>query len=128
MRVKEIMKKAVNISSESSLQAAARIMVKEHIGSLIIMSGNEISGIITERDILKRVSEDSKSLERPVAEVMSRDVITIGSKRFIDDAASVMSQNKIKKLPVVDDGKLVGIITSTDIVAHSEDMGEFSLF
>ncbi|MBN1544983.1 CBS domain-containing protein [Candidatus Woesearchaeota archaeon] len=128
MRVKEIMKKAVTISSDSSLQDAARIMAKEHIGSIIIVSGDEIKGIITERDILKSVSEDSKSLERPLSEFMSRDIVMIGSKRLIDDAASLMSQNKIKKLPVVDDGRLVGIITSTDIIAHSKDLGEFSLF
>ncbi len=128
MRVKDIMKKAVTVDSGVSLRDAAKLMVKERIGSLIVMDGDSIGGIITERDMLKRVCERKDTLEKKVGLFMSRKLITVSSNRFIDHAATVMSEHNIKKLPVVDDGKLKGIITSTDIVAHHDELDDLSVF
>lgn len=128
MRVKEIMKKAITVNADVSLRDAAKLMVTDRIGSLIVMDHESIAGIITERDMLKRVCETTDTLTRPVSDFMSKELITVDSHQLIDDAANLMSEKNIKKLPVVDDGKLMGIITSTDIVAHHDDLNDLSVF
>ncbi len=128
MRVKEIMKKAITVNVDVSLRDAARLMVSDNIGSLIVMDNDSVEGIITERDMLKRVCETTETLVQPVKNFMSKNLITVASNQMIDDAAKIMSENNIKKLPVVDDGKLMGILTSTDIVAHHDDLNDLSVF
>ncbi len=128
MRVKEIMKKAITVSADVSLRDAAKLMVSDNIGSLIVMDNDSVEGIITERDMLKKVCETTETLVQPVRNFMSKELISVASHQMIDDAAQIMSKNNIKKLPVVDDGKLMGIVTSTDIVAHHDDLNDLSVF
>ena len=128
MRVKEIMKKAVTITDDRTLQEAAKSMTSKGIGCLVVTGEDGVIGILTERDILKQVSNDPGSLDKSVKEVMSTEVITIEPKTPIDDAAKIMSKHKIKKLPVMEEGKLLGIITSTDLVSNSADFGGCYLF
>jgi CBS domain-containing protein len=128
MRVKEIVKKAVTITADRTLKEAAKLMAEHGIGCLIVVSGDDLIGIVTERDVLKQASNDIGSLDRPVKDSMSTDVITVESNMRLNDAAEVMSKHKIKKLPVLEKGKLLGIITSTDLISNSEDFGGFSLF
>src|SRR3989338_5449331 len=122
MKVSELMKKAIVVEENISLRNAAKIMSEKAIGSLIVVKGEKIAGIITERDILKNVDQLSSKLSK----IMSKNVITISPKKSIDEAASLMSESKIKRLPVVDNGEIVGIITATDIIVHSETLlGKF---
>jgi CBS domain-containing protein len=123
MLVKEIMKKAVTVSSSAIVKEAAQTMVKDNIGSLIVIDKGKLTGIITERDILKYFS-NSGSPGASISKIMSRNVKTIELNEEIEDAAAIMSQNKIKRLPVTQKGKLVGIITATDLVANSESFDE----
>ncbi|MBW2967177.1 CBS domain-containing protein [Candidatus Woesearchaeota archaeon] len=122
------MKNVETIEQNHTFKEAATLMAKKGIGCLVITDSDGVSGIVTERDVLKQVAKDSSALDRPVKDVMSADVITIESDKHIDDAAALMSEKKIKKLPVVDDGQLVGIITSTDLIANCSDFNDFSLF
>lgn len=127
MRVKEIMKKVITIDRRATVKEAASLMSKKGIGSLVITTGNLIIGIVTERDILKHISH-SNNLHTSVEDIMSPDVITIDSAASIDEAANLMFQHKIKKLPVVENGKLLGIITATDIIANADSIDEPFLF
>src|SRR3989338_7223919 len=120
MKVSELMKKAIVVEEGISLKNAAKIMSEKAIGSLIVVKGEKIAGIITERDILKNVDQLSSKLSK----VMSKNVITISPKKSIDEAALLMSESKIKRLPVVDNGEIVGIITATDIIVHSDALNE----
>ena len=120
MKVSELMKKAVAVDENITLKDSARIMSQKQIGSLIVMKNDKIVGIATERDILKNIDRLSSRL----SEVMSKNVITISHKKSIDEAASLMAEKKIKRLPVVDKGELAGIITATDILAHSDALNE----
>jgi len=120
MKVSELMKKAIVVEENISLRNAAKIMSEKAIGSLIVVKGEKIAGIITERDILKNVDQLSSKLSK----IMSKNVITISPKKSIDEAASLMSESKIKRLPVVDNGEIVGIITATDIIVHSDALNE----
>ena len=120
MKVSELMKKAIVVEENISLRNAAKIMSEKAIGSLIVVKGEKIAGIITERDILKNVNQ----LNSKLSQTMSKNVITISPKKSIDEAASLMSESKIKRLPVVDNGEIVGIITATDIIVHSDALNE----
>ncbi len=129
MLVKEIMNKPKTIKEDATVQEAANLMSKGNIGSLVVMAGKKMVGIVTERDILSKVEAKGKNGSSVlVKEIMSKNVITTEPEQHIDDAAWLMTKNKIKKLPVVEDGKLVGIITSTDIIKNSERINESYFF
>jgi CBS domain-containing protein len=118
------MNKAIAIDHDVSIKEAAKIMSDKNIGSLVIVNGEKIKGIITERDILHNITDVGKK----VSSVMDDEVVTIEHDKTIDEAAILMTKNRIRRLPVVEDGRLVGIITSTDLIAHAEDLGEEFLF
>ena len=120
------MNNAVAIEQDISLKQAAKIMSDKNIGSLVVVKGKNISGILTEKDILKNISD----LDKKIHSAMSKNVITINENVDIDEAAMLMSKNKIRRLPVVDHetGRLIGIVTSTDLVAHSEEISDEFLF
>lgn len=124
MKVKEIMNKAVVIDSDINVKKAAEIMSKMGIGSLVLLQKKRIKGIITERDIIKNVS----SLNKKISSVMTKKIISISPDETLDNATAVMTSNKIKRLLIVDNRKLVGIITATDIIANSDILNEDLLF
>jgi len=130
MRVKEIMRPVKVISPDASIKEAATMMNKSSIGSLVVVDENrKVSGILTERDILQKVTAVNKLPSKVlVSEIMTPKVISITSHALIDDAVYLMMKHKIKKLPVVEDKRLVGIITATDVVANSSEIGQFYLF
>ena len=120
MKVAEIMNKAFVVDDNISLKQAVSIMSNKGIGSLIIMKKDKIIGIATERDILKNVSK----LGNKISQVMSKNVVTIDERETVDNAALIMAKNKIKRLPVLKKGNLVGIITATDVLANSGSLNE----
>ncbi len=124
MKISEVMNKAFVIDETISLKEAAKLMSDKNIGSLIVMRKDKICGIITESDIMKNIS----SLGSKVSGVMSKSVVTIGKNDSVEDAAELMAEHKIKRLPVMNKDELVGIITATDILAHSDDISEDFFF
>ncbi|HSK55105.1 MAG TPA: CBS domain-containing protein [Jiangellales bacterium] len=116
MRVAEIMTKATVTDSHSgTLQAAAEIMWRQQTGSIVIVEGGELVGIVTERDVLKVVASGQDVAKTVVGDVMTTGVITVGPDTPIRDAARTMAQHWIRHLPVVADGELVGIISQRDV-------------
>lgn len=124
MKIAEIMHPAKVVSPNVSLKEAASMMAKENIGSLVVMKGNALVGIITEKDITDNIGKLSEKVEK----VMSKNVATIEEDKNIDKAVELMSEKKIKRIPVTRDGKLVGIVTVTDILANAEEINEEFLF
>jgi CBS domain-containing protein len=118
MLVRHVMNRnVVTAKLNITLREAAAVMSKLNIGSLIILDENEkISGIVTSTDILKAIAAGKDVEETLVEEVVSKPVITIEPDKSIEDAVNIMLEHKIKKLPVVEEGKLVGIITASDII------------
>jgi len=127
MLVKEIMKDVITVSPEVTLKEAAKKMAKHNIGSLVVTSDGtsrgKLLGIITERNILECFSE-SKSYGIKVKEIMSTNIKTIEATADIAEAAALMAKHKIRRLPVVENKKLVGIITATDLIANAEYLDE----
>lgn len=118
----------VTITPEDTLYEAARIMGENRIGSLIVMKYKTPVGIITERDLLREVADKEIALEKDwltggasikeekVEKIMSYPLITISPKTSIKEAAQKMIEKRIRRLPVTESGKLVGIVTAADLI------------
>jgi len=133
MQVREIMISDVKtIEKDATIQEAAEVMSKHGIGSLIVTEDSRVIGIVTERDILIKVVSESKDATKTyVKDIMTKEVIMIKPDADIEDAADIMMERKIKKLPVVEGNALIGIITSVDVCTASpkviEKLGEILL-
>lgn len=115
--VKDVMKtNVISIDSSKTIKEAACMMDDSNVGCVIITKDNAPIGILTERDFVKRIAAKSKDLSSPLSEVMSSPLTTINSDETVWEAAEKMKQNRIHKLPVLDENKVSGIITTTDLV------------
>ena len=116
MRVKEIMHHVVKISFWSSVSEAARLMDERSIGSVLIEENGRVIGIMTERDILRKIVAKGKNPDRvKVKEIMNDPVITIDANEDIFEASKIMDEKKIRRLVVVENGQIVGKITANSI-------------
>jgi CBS domain-containing protein len=121
--VSDIMTRWVaTVEPSRSVRDAATIMAKAHTGSLIIMDKEKPIGIVTEGDISKALSAGADPDKVLVRAIMSKELITVSPDLRVEDAAKLMADKQIKKLPVLERGGLVGIVTQTDIVASSFDL------
>ena len=126
MLVKDVMNTNVKtIDPDSTTQKAAKEMNKYNIGSLIVVKNENMVGIVTERDMLKKIVAKARdSAKTKVKQIMIKRVIMIDPETHLSDAVDVMNQHGIKKLPVLHEKSLVGIITATDIVNAQPKMIE----
>ena len=96
---------------------AVRQMVEANVGSLLVEVGGNIEGIVTERDYLRRVAlEGRNERETPVREIMSSPLIVVRPETSIDECRSVMTEKRIRHLPVVDGGEIVAVVSIGDVV------------
>jgi CBS domain-containing protein len=116
--VRDVMAKEPKIvRPDTSVKEIVALMSKFDIGSVIVVQGNRAVGIITERDILRRIVEPALEPETMTArQVMTAPIITISQNANIEEAAKLMAKKKAKRLPVMENDKLVGMLTFTDIV------------
>lgn len=116
--IREAMTKNVaTIPRDVSVNEAAKIMEKSNIGSVVVVEGKSPIGIVTERDITYRVvAFDKRPSTVKVSKIMSKPIKTIGPDTTLTEASKIMAKYNIRRLPVIEDKKLVGIITNKDIV------------
>ncbi|HIJ97801.1 TPA: CBS domain-containing protein [archaeon] len=115
--VRDIMTtKLITISSDATLAEASKVMSKNDIGGILVEKKGDLVGIFTEKDLVNSVSKGKNPTSIKLKDAMSSPLITIEPDQSILDAAQLMTKNKIRKLPVKNKGKLVGIITADDIV------------
>ena len=116
MLVSEVMSRAsVTDSPTDSLTAAAGRMWGQQTGSLLVMSGEELLGIITERDVMKAVARGLDLAATPVSAVMTTAVLSVSPDTPVAEAAGHMAQRWIRHLPVVEAGKVVGMVSQRDL-------------
>jgi CBS domain-containing protein len=107
----------VTLEGDVSVKEAAEIMAQEDVSAVIVTIEGKANGILTERDILKRiVAEEKNSITTKVKEIMSSPLVTIEPKIDLEEAARLMFEKKIKNLPVVHENRLVGLVGLQDIL------------
>lgn len=118
LEVQDVMvRKVISVEANSSLEEIVTLMNKHEIGCMVVCKNQCPVGIITERDLLKRVLASSPELQHiKVEQIMSAPVKTGAPDMELEQAVKLMVEQKIKKLPIAQDGKLVGLITLTDIL------------
>ncbi|HKZ93643.1 MAG TPA: CBS domain-containing protein [Candidatus Bathyarchaeia archaeon] len=117
MEIEDIMiNKVVTIDPNATIRDAAKLMNKHEIGCLIAIKKGKALGIMTERDLLKRIVEQGLNPQKTkVHQIMSKRLVVGAPHMEIADAVRLMLQKKIKKLPIVEEGTIIGLITLTDI-------------
>jgi CBS domain-containing protein len=122
LKIREVMvKDVITIREKATVKEAVELMNKQEIGCLIVTENRKPAGIVTERDMLKRILvEDKDPKKTKISEIMSKPLVVGKPQMSIEDAAKLMFKRKIKKLPVADNGHLVGLVTLTDLVRSLE--------
>ena len=111
---------AISVSPDTTVLEALKIMAEKNIGSVIVMRDSSFMGIITERDYSRKVVLKGKnSNDTKVSEVMSTDLPSVKPEDSIELCMELMTNNSIRYMPVFDDGKLVGIISMSDVVKET---------
>ena len=124
IKAKDVMvTKVVTLDGNVSVKEAAEIMAQVGVSAVIVTIEGKANGILTERDILKRiVAEDKNSIKTKVKEIMSSPLVTIEPNMDLEEAARLMFDKKIKNLPVVHENRLVGLVGLQDILKFQPEV------
>jgi CBS domain-containing protein len=119
-KVQDIMTKdVITVSRENTFHEVASLMKKYDIGFIPIISNNKIIGVITDRDIVIRGLSNKENANSKISKYMTENVIAIDPNATIDEASNLMACKQIKRLVVIDNDKLVGILSLSDIANHN---------
>ncbi len=117
--VKDIMTKNVATARvDQTVIEAAQLMASRALGCLVIVEGDKPVGIVTERDIVRRIVAQRLPCDTKISEIMTKNLVTADPSMSLRDAARLMSTNKIRRLPVVKQNKLVGIVVASDFMRN----------
>jgi len=118
----------LRIDAAASVYEAVEQMVEANVGSLLVTDGGEIVGIVTERDYLRRVTLEGRTdKETPVGEIMTSPLIVVTPGTSIDECMAVMTDRRIRHLPVVAGGEVVGVVSIGDLVKFKSKQQSFEL-
>lgn len=128
LKIRELMSRDVRtVSSDTTLKDAANIMSAIDIGSIPVLDNNELVGIVTDRDIVLRAVAKGQDPNQKISNVMTKDPKTVSSDTEVHEAADIMAKGQIRRLPVVDEGNLVGIVAIGDLAVegkYEDEAGE----
>jgi CBS domain-containing protein len=117
--VKSLMtKRVLTIESQETVLEAAKLMSQKEVGDLIVVDNEMPVGIVTERDFVRRIMARGKTLDTKVSDVMSSPLVTISPDASVKEAARKMVKHRIRRLPVLKEHKLMGIIVVSDFARH----------
>ena len=117
----------LEISVDTSVLEAVQEMVDHNVGSLLVTDGGEVVGIVTERDYLRRVTLQGLTEEAPVSAIMSSPLVVATRETTIDECMALMTDRRIRHVPVVEDGKVVGLVSIGDLVKFKSKQQTFEI-
>ena len=122
-QIRDIMEKnVITIEKNRTAQDAAKIIAEKDISFLVVMNDDLPEGVLSESDFVRKIAaEDRKSSDVPISEIMSYKFRSVGPSTTIEDAVQKMLNNNIRRLLIIEDDKLVGVITQTDLASHLRD-------
>jgi CBS domain-containing protein len=131
-RVSEILDEkghaVLKIDAGASVFEAVQQMVEANVGALLVTNGEEIAGIVTERDYLRRVAVEGRDERKtPVREVMSSELVVVTPEASVDECMALMTNRRIRHLPVVDGGEVAGIVSIGDVVKFQSREQSFQI-
>lgn len=116
----------VTIGPDATVRDLLGLMARHNVGAVVVSEdGAGVDGIVSERDVVRRLHEDESVLGGPVSRIMTTDVRTCRPDTPVDDLRVVMTERRIRHVPVVTDGRLTGIISIGDVVKSSIDQLQF---
>jgi CBS domain-containing protein len=118
----------LEIEADASVFEAVKQMVEANVGSLLVTEGGKITGIVTERDCLRRVTLDGRTgKDTAVREIMSSPLIVVTPETPIDECMALMTDRRIRHVPVVDGGEVVGVVSIGDLVKFKSKRQSFEI-
>ena len=117
----------LEIDGDASVLEAVGQMVEYNVGSLLVTEGGEVAGIVTERDYLRRVTLEGRTEEAPVREIMSAPLVVATVETTIDECMALMTDRRIRHVPVVDEGRVVGMVSIGDLVKFKSKLQTFEI-
>jgi len=129
MKVRDVMTSQVSwVAPTATVVEAAKMMQRENVGSVPVCEQDRLVGIVTDRDIIVRgIATDKNPGNLPISDIMSTQMVTVTPEMDIHEAADLMSRSQIRRLPVIQGGKLVGIVALGDVAVekiHVNEAGE----
>jgi CBS domain-containing protein len=116
------------IAADASVLDAVRAMVEANVGSLLVTDGDAIAGIVTERDYLRRVTLEGRyERDTPVGEIMSSPLVVVTPDTPIEECMALMTDRRIRHLPVMEGGKVVGVVSIGDLVKFQSQQQSFEI-
>lgn len=124
MKVTEVMTRNVDTCpADATLQEVASRMKELDVGSIPVIDNNNLIGIVTDRDIVTRGIAEQLSLDSPISNIISSDAVTGSIDMSVEDAANLMAQHQIRRLPIVEGDEIVGIVSLGDIAVKDTSYG-----
>lgn len=106
-----------SVPPDATVYDALRLLDERDIGALLVIQGEELAGIISERDYARKVALKGKtSMKTPVREIMTDKVVVVGPERTIEQALAIMTERRLRHLPVMEDDQIIGVVSIGDLV------------
>jgi CBS domain-containing protein len=131
MRISDLLRnkprhEVITISPGASVRELIALLAEHNVGALVVSAdGTSVDGIVSERDVVRRLVEHDEVLQGPVSSIMTSSVETVDEEGLLDDLMKTMTERRIRHVPVVTHGRLTGIISIGDVVKYRIDQLEF---
>ena len=117
----------LEIDADATVHEAVQQMVAMNVGSLLVTVEGEVTGIVTERDYLRRVTLEGRTEQAQVREIMSAPLVVATPDTTIDECMALMTDRRIRHVPVVEDGEVVGLVSIGDLVKFKSKLQTFEI-
>jgi CBS domain-containing protein len=130
MRINEVLatkpiQDVITVSPDATVRELVALLAEHNVGALVVCEGERVAGIVSERDVVRKLKDDESVLDRPVSTIMTSEVQTCTPDQRVNDLMQVMTAGRFRHIPVLDDGRLVGIVSIGDVVKHRMNELEF---